>query len=144
MYQIRLLWILTALVSQGNLGSRTDLSSESVAPGEMAQGKAPVSVRPARPPVTTTVRGRFFGRLRRFSQTPDAQDAASATKSAIRNAGQDQSRYQSAGLGPATMIAVEPKVNTTRRDDPVRRVQATSSDMNAPHRTGYEPIATGD
>jgi outer membrane protein, heavy metal efflux system len=138
MRRIRLFWILLLLMGQTRFSVLADPPAQrpdSVSE-ESAQGRLTAQVVPGDQPQSLIERKRVFDRLQRPTQGAKAQDT---TKTPTPNSRQPQNPYALPEL-PRTANVAKSRTSTMRYDAPVRRVQATASDMTAPIAPGTTPL----
>jgi outer membrane protein, heavy metal efflux system len=138
MRQIRLVCILLLLIGQPRffvMADPPDQLLDSVS-GERAQGGVTTQVVPERRSQSPLGYKRAPEHSQRLTQAAKAQGA---TKTLTLNPGQP--RNLSSLAEPLKNIsAATPRTSTTRYDAPIRRVQATASDMTAPIVPGTSPL----
>jgi cobalt-zinc-cadmium efflux system outer membrane protein len=136
-------WLFGLLVAWGNFSLRADTPAQP--PGDVptvqpAQSGSAAQVRPA---VSGTTRRRSTGQAQRPKEAPGAQPRTQAPAIGMGNRSQVQAKGTPTGPRPATQPSANTRLSGTRLDAPLRRVQVTPNDMNAPTVPSVNPLPPG-
>jgi outer membrane protein, heavy metal efflux system len=136
-------WLFGLLVAWGNFALRAD--TPAALPGDVptAQPAQIESTTPVRPAVSGTTRRRLTGQIPHPKQAPSVPVRPQAPASRMENYRQVRANGALAGPSLISQSPADPQVSGVRRDAPVRRVQVTPNDMNAPTVPSVNPLPPG-
>jgi outer membrane protein, heavy metal efflux system len=136
-------WLFGLLVAWGNFSLRADTPAQPPGDVPTMQPAQNGSAAQARPAVSGTTRRRSMGEAQRPKEAPGAQLRTQAPAIGMGNRSQVQAKGTPAEPRPATQPPPNTRLTGTRLDAPLRRVQATSSDMNASTVPNVNPLPPG-
>jgi outer membrane protein, heavy metal efflux system len=136
-------WLFGLLVAWGNFSLRADTPAQPPGDVPTVQPVQGGSAAQARPAVSGTTRRRSPSEAQRPKEAPGAQLRTQAPMIGMENRSQVRAKGTPAGPRPATQPPPNTRLTGTRLDAPVRRVQVTPNDMNAPTVPSVNPLPPG-
>ena len=136
-------WLFGLLIAWGNFSLRADTPAQP--PGDVPTGQPAQSgsAAQARPAVSGTTRRRSTGEAQRPKEAPGADPRTQAPAGRLETYRQVRANGALAGPSRISQSPADPQVSGVRRDAPVRRVQVTPNDMNAPTVPSVNPLPPG-